>query len=83
MAFLLLFLAYPLGLGMWMSLTDMRIGRGGSFIGLENYEFLLDDRDFLRATAFTLTYTAIASVFKFAIGLYLAICSTTNMPFKA
>ena len=36
MAFLLLFLAYPLGLGMWMSLTDMRIGRGGSFIGVEN-----------------------------------------------
>ncbi len=83
MAFLLLFLAYPLGLGMWMSLTDMRIGRGGSFIGLENYEFLLDDRDFLRATAFTLVYTAIASVFKFAIGLYLAILLNNNMPFKA
>ncbi len=83
MAFLLLFLAYPLGLGMWMSLTDMRIGRGGSFIGLENYEFLLDDRDFLRATAFTLIYTAIASVFKFAIGLYLAILLNNNMPFKA
>ncbi len=83
MAFLLLFLAYPLGLGMWMSLTDMRIGRGGSFIGLENYEFLLDDRDFLRATGFTLAYTAIASVFKFAIGLYLAILLNNNMPFKA
>jgi multiple sugar transport system permease protein len=83
MAFLLLFLAYPLGLGMWMSLTDMRIGRGGSFIGLENYEFLLDDRDFLRATGFTLVYTAIASIFKFAIGLYLAILLNNNMPFKA
>ncbi len=49
MAFLLLFLAWPLILGMWMSMTDMRIGRGGTFIGLENYQFLLDDRDFLRA----------------------------------
>ena len=83
MAFLLLFLAYPLGLGMWMSMTDMRIGRGGSFVGLENYEFLLDDRDFLRATGFTLVYTAIASAFKFAIGLYLAILLNNNMPFKA
>jgi multiple sugar transport system permease protein len=83
MAFLLLFLAYPLGLGMWMSLTDMRIGRGGVFIGLENYEFLLDDRDFLRATAFTLTYTAIASIVKFAVGLYLAILLNHHMPFKA
>jgi multiple sugar transport system permease protein len=83
MAFLLFFLAWPLILGMWMSMTDMRIGRGGNFIGLENYEFLLDDRDFIRATIFTLTYTAIASVFKFAIGLYLAILLNNHMPFKA
>jgi multiple sugar transport system permease protein len=83
MAFLLFFLAWPLILGMWMSMTDMRIGRGGTFIGLENYEFLLDDRDFIRATIFTLTYTAIASVFKFAIGLYLAILLNNHMPFKA
>jgi multiple sugar transport system permease protein len=83
MAFLLLFLAWPLILGMWMSLTDIRIGRGGTFIGLENYEFLLEDRDFLRATGFTLAYTAIASVFKFAIGLYLAILLNNHMPFKA
>ncbi len=83
MAFLVLFLAWPLVLGMWMSMTDMRIGRGGVFIGLENYEYLLEDRDFLRATGFTLTYTAIASVFKFAIGLYLAILLNNHMPFKA
>ncbi|MCX7342066.1 MAG: sugar ABC transporter permease [Hyphomicrobiales bacterium] len=83
MAFLLLFLAYPLGLGMWMSLTDMRIGRGGSFIGVENYVYLLDDRDFLRATGFTLVYTFIASIFKFSIGLYLAVLLNNNMPFKA
>ncbi len=83
MAFLVLFLAYPLGLGMWMSLTDMRIGRGGSFIGFENYVYLLDDRDFLRATGFTLVYTFIASIFKFSIGLYLAVLLNNNMPFKA
>jgi multiple sugar transport system permease protein len=83
MAFLFLFLAYPLGLGMWMSMTDMRIGRGGTFIGLENYIYLLDDSDFLRATGFTIAYTVIASIFKFAIGLYLAILLNNNMPFKA
>ena len=83
MAFLFLFLAYPLGLGMWMSMTDMRIGRGGNFVGFENYVYLLDDRDFLRATGFTLVYTFIASIFKFSIGLYLAILLNNNMPFKA
>ena len=83
MAFLFLFLAYPLGLGMWMSMTDMRIGRGGNFIGFENYVYLLDDRDFLRATSFTLVYTFVASIFKFSVGLYLAILLNNNMPFKA
>ena len=33
-AFLILFLAYPLGLGVWMSVTDERIGRNGVFIRL-------------------------------------------------
>ena len=55
--FLLLFLAYPLGLGIWMSFTDARIGRSGSFIGLENYEWLLDDNSFINATLFTIAYT--------------------------
>jgi multiple sugar transport system permease protein len=40
-AFLILFLAYPLGLGVWMSFTDARIGRSGAFVGFENYEWLL------------------------------------------
>ena len=42
-AFLILFLAYPLGLGVWLSFTDARIGRSGEFVGLENYEWLWDD----------------------------------------
>ena len=41
LGFLVLFLAYPLGLGIWMSFTDVRIGRGGAYIGAENYEWLL------------------------------------------
>ena len=39
MAFLILFLAYPLGLGVWISFTDAKIGRPGEFIGVENYEW--------------------------------------------
>ena len=81
--FLLLFLAYPLGLGVWMSFTDARIGRNGAFIGLENYEWLSDDSIFWLSVFNTLLYTAVASVFKFAIGLYLAILLNEHMPFKA
>jgi multiple sugar transport system permease protein len=82
-AFLLLFLAYPLGLGIWMSFTDMRIGRPGNFIGLENYQWLRDDSVFWLSVINTLLYTAVASAVKFALGLYLALLLNRNMPFKA
>ena len=46
MAFLIFFLAYPLGLGIWISFTDARIGRPGEFIGIEGKarELLLVER---------------------------------------
>src|SRR6266545_890054 len=83
MVFLVLFLAYPLGLGVWLSFTDARIGRGGAFIGLENYEWLWDDSVFWLSVFNTLLYTGVASTFKFAIGLYLALLLNQHMPFKA
>lgn len=82
-AFLILFLAYPLGLGVWMSFTDVRIGRPGAFIGFENYEWLWDDGVFWLSVFNTLLYTTVASVIKFALGLYLALLLNRNMPFKA
>jgi multiple sugar transport system permease protein len=82
-AFLILFLAYPLGLGVWLSFTDTRIGRPGVFVGIENYEWVLGDRKFQDAVFNTLFYTTIASIVKFAVGLYLAILLNHHMPFKA
>lgn len=82
-AFLILFLAYPLGLGIWMSFTDVRIGRPGVFIGVENYEWLWDDGVFWLSVFNTLLYTAVASAIKFGLGLYLALLLNRSMPFKA
>jgi multiple sugar transport system permease protein len=82
-AFLILFLAYPLGLGVWMSFTDARIGRDGIFIGLENYQWLWDDSVFWLSVFNTLLYTVVASAIKFGIGLYLALLLNRRMPFKA
>jgi multiple sugar transport system permease protein len=83
MAFLILFLAYPLGLGIWISFTDARIGRIGQYIGLENYEWLWDDPIFWLSVFNTLLYTFLASAIKFALGLYLALLLNENIPFKA
>ncbi|WP_455373852.1 carbohydrate ABC transporter permease [Limibacillus halophilus] len=82
-AFLVLFLAYPLGLGVWLSMTDAKIGREGVFVGFENFTWLWDDSVFWLSVFNTLVYTTVASLFKFGIGLYLAILLNNNMPFKA
>ena len=82
-AFLILFLAYPLGLGVWQSFTDARLGRGGEFVGIENYEYLRDDSIFWLSVFNTLLYTSVASVIKFAVGLYLALLLNERLPFKA
>jgi multiple sugar transport system permease protein len=81
--FLIAFLAYPLGLGVWLSFTDARLGRAGVFIGLENYEFLWEDSTFWLTVFNTLLYTIVASTIKFAVGLYLALLLNERLPFKA
>ncbi|MFG1466213.1 sugar ABC transporter permease [Xanthobacter sp. DSM 24535] len=82
-AFLILFLAYPLAYGVWLSFTDTRMGSPGEFIGLGNYIWLMDDPVFIIAVMNTLIFTAGASIFKFVIGFYLAILLNKRLPFKA
>ena len=79
---LLLFLTYPLGLGIWLGFTDAKIGRPGSWIGLENYAFLVGDSVTRLVLFNTLFYTFVASVLKFVLGLWLAILLNEKLPFK-
>ncbi len=72
-----------MGLGVWLSFTDAKIGRAGEFVGLDNYDWLSDDTVFWMATFFTVGYTVFASTIKFVIGLYLALLLNKNLPFKA
>jgi multiple sugar transport system permease protein len=80
---LLLFLTYPLGLGIWMGFTDARIGRPGVFIGLDNYFSLFDDDVFWLAVFNTIVYTVVATIAKFGLGLWLALLLNHALPFKA
>ena len=81
--FLVVFLTYPLGLGVWLGFTDARIGRPGHYIGIENYEFLWIDSVFWMSVFNTVLYTAAASILKFALGLWLALLLNHHLPFKA
>ena len=82
-ALLLFFLTYPLGLGVWLGFTDAKIGRVGEWIGIENYEFLVTDSVFRLSVYNTFLYTVVASVIKFALGLWLALLLNKNLPFKS
>jgi multiple sugar transport system permease protein len=82
-ALLLIFLTYPLGLGVWLGFTDTRIGRDGVFIGVENYELLWTDTVFWLSVFNTLLYTTVASILKFGLGLWLALLLNHHLPFKA
>ena len=80
---LVVFLTYPLALGTWLGFTDTKVGRGGEWVGLENYVFLWGDSVTRLALFNTIFYTAIASVIKFVLGLWLALLLNKHLPFKS
>ncbi|MCW8085135.1 carbohydrate ABC transporter permease [Sabulicella glaciei] len=77
------FLTYPLGLGIWLAFTDQTIGRAGQYVGLENFEFLFTDPIFWSAVFYSVFYTAVATVGKFSLGLWLALLLNQHLPFKS
>jgi multiple sugar transport system permease protein len=79
---LLLFIAYPFGLGLWLAVTDKVVGRPGNFVGLENFRVNLNDAIFLRAFQNTFVYTFIATFFKLALGMAAALLLNHHFKFK-
>jgi multiple sugar transport system permease protein len=70
---LALFIAYPFAKGVWISLTSATVGDAGVFIGLANFQRLYDDTIFRQAAWNTVAYTAVATVGKLALGMWLAL----------
>jgi multiple sugar transport system permease protein len=80
---LLVFLTYPLGLGVWLGFTDTKIGRAGEWVGFSNYAYLAGDSLTQLALFNTIFYTVLASILKFILGLWLALLLNKNLPFKS
>jgi multiple sugar transport system permease protein len=80
---LMTFLTYPLGLGIFLAFTDTTIGRSGIWVGLENFEYLLEDPLWWNAVFYSVFYTAVATVGKFGLGLWLALLLNNHLPFKS
>jgi multiple sugar transport system permease protein len=79
---LMVFMAYPFFLGIWLSLSDSAIGRMGQYIGLRNFSDLLSDSIFQQTTRNTLIYAMVTVPFKAATGLGLALILNNQMRFS-
>lgn len=70
---LALFIAYPFVKGILLSVTNTRVGVPGEFVGLAIFEKIWADGIFRQAAYNTVVYTAITTVFKLVLGLWLAL----------
>jgi multiple sugar transport system permease protein len=73
-----LFIAYPFVKGIMLSVTDTRVGVPGHFVGLKNFEDVWNDSIFRVAVWNTCLYTVVTTVFKLALGLWLAVLLNRN-----
>jgi multiple sugar transport system permease protein len=79
---LMVFMAYPFFLGIWLSVTDSRIGMPGDFIGLRNFTDLLSDSIFHQTAWNTFIYAMVTVPFKAVIGFGLALVLNQHMRFS-
>jgi len=83
LALLTLFIAYPFVRGVWLSLTNSVVGVPGDFVGLKNFVKLWNDSIFRTAALNTFVYTGVTTVFKLALGLWLALLLNRHFRGKA
>ena len=81
-AILAIFIAYPFVMAIWFSLTDISVGQAGKFVGLDNFEKAWADTIFRGAFWNTCFYTFWATIFKLALGMWLALLLNRHFRFK-
>lgn len=78
-----LFIAYPFAEGVLLSLSSARVGIPGEFVGLKNFVKIWNDGIFRTAVWNTFWYTGVTTVFKLALGLWLAMLLNRHFKGKA
>ncbi len=82
LALLTVFVLYPFLYGIWLALTDSRIGVPGDFVGLRNFLELTQDSIFQQTFRNTFLYTGVTTVFKLIFGLAIAALLNNTFPLK-
>jgi len=78
-----LFIAYPFVRGILLAVTDSRVGVPGNFVGFANFTKIFNDSIFRTAVYNTFLYTAVTTIFKLALGLWLAMLLNRHFRGKA
>jgi multiple sugar transport system permease protein len=77
-ALVAVFVLFPLGFAIYISLTDWPLIGPYHFIGGRNYSLLVHDPEFLHSVLFTLLYTAIVTGPIFVVGYAMAVLVRAN-----
>jgi multiple sugar transport system permease protein len=75
-----IFALFPLGFGVYISLTNWPLVGPYHFVGLSNYQSLIHNSVFAQSIVFTLKYTAIVTIPIFVVGYALAVFVRSNRP---
>jgi multiple sugar transport system permease protein len=76
--FVAVFVFFPFGQLIWLSLTDTSLLGGGTFIGAENYLKAFSDKAFWQALFFTVKYTLWITPILMILGYALALLTVSN-----
>ncbi|HSR09817.1 MAG TPA: sugar ABC transporter permease [Thermodesulfobacteriota bacterium] len=79
---LMVFMAYPFFLGIWLALTDSVIGTLGNFIGIRNFSDLITDTVFHQTARNTFVYALVTVPFKAILGLGMALVLNNRIRFS-
>ena len=83
MVLLGLFIAYPFVTGVLLSMSSARVGVPGEYVGMANFAKLWNDPIFARVVYNTFLYTAVTTVVKLGLGLWLAVLLNRHFRGKA
>ncbi len=70
---LAVFIAYPFVMGIWLSVSSTSVGNPGRFVGIRNFAKAWNDSIFQQTLRNTFVYTFWATLFKLALGMWLAL----------
>jgi multiple sugar transport system permease protein len=70
--FVVVFIAFPLGAEAWFSVSNAQVGEIGSFVGLSNFVYLVQQSTYHDALVNTFVYTVVGIAAKAILGMALA-----------